>query len=78
VARLRLLGPARDAAGRASDDVPGTDVTEVLRQARRRYGERFGAILDVSQVWLNGESVDLKTPVGPEDEIAVLPPVSGG
>jgi molybdopterin synthase sulfur carrier subunit len=78
VPRLRLLGPARDAAGVASDDVPGSSVTEVLRHARLRYGDDFGALLEVSQVWLNGEPVPTETHVGPDDEIAVLPPVSGG
>jgi sulfur-carrier protein len=44
------------------------------------YGPEFGAVLAISRVWVNGnEPTDgLNTPVGPNDEIAVLPPVSGG
>jgi molybdopterin converting factor small subunit len=76
--QIRLLGPARDAAGVATDEVPGSSVAEVLLAARLRYGEDFAALLEVSQVWLNGEPASVETSVGADDEIAVLPPVSGG
>ena len=76
--RLRLLGPARDVAGVTSDEFPGSSVSEVLDQARVRYGADFAALLDVSQVWLNGDRVRGDSNVGRDDEIAVLPPVSGG
>ena len=78
MARLRLLGPARDAAGVSSDQVPGSSVREVLAHARARYGDGFGGLLAVSQIWVNGECVQENREVGPDDEIAVLPPVSGG
>ena len=78
VTRLRLLGPARDAAGVASDEFPGSSVSEVLDQARIRYGADFAALLDVSQIWVNGDRAPRHSDVGPDDEIAVLPPVSGG
>jgi len=32
----------------------------------------------MSKVWVNGEEVPLSHPVGDNDEVAVLPPVSGG
>ncbi|HEV8623265.1 MAG TPA: MoaD/ThiS family protein [Acidimicrobiia bacterium] len=37
-------------------------------------------MLDRCRVWVNGDepSGGMDTPVGPKDEIAVLPPVSGG
>ena len=78
MARLRLLGPARDAAGVSSDDFPGSNVDEVLHHACLRYGDGFAAVLEVSQIWVNGERAPAQTPVGPDDEVAVLPPVSGG
>ena len=74
-----LLGPARDAAGgvrHATFD--GTTVRQILAQASVRYGPHFDEIVAVSQVWLNGESTALDAFVGAEDEVAVLPPVSGG
>jgi molybdopterin converting factor small subunit len=53
-------------------------VAAVLQEARRRYGEGFAAVLDRSRVWRNGEPATGGEPVGPDDEVAVLPPVSGG
>jgi molybdopterin synthase sulfur carrier subunit len=53
-------------------------VADVLDVARARYGDRFAAVLAGSRVWLNGEPADPSTPVTDRDEVAVLPPVSGG
>ena len=50
----------------------------MLAEARRRYGEAFAAVLERSRVWRNGEPAAGGEPVGPDDEVAVLPPVSGG
>jgi molybdopterin converting factor small subunit len=78
MARLILLGPARDAAGTRMDSVDGDSLEAVLTEAVRRYGPKFEAILEVSRVWVNGESADAGAPIGHDDEISVLPPVSGG
>ncbi|HEY1733321.1 MAG TPA: MoaD/ThiS family protein [Acidimicrobiales bacterium] len=78
MANLRLFGPAREAAGVGKAIVPGKDVAEVLEAARGRYGTRFATVVASSRVWLNGEIAELDTPVGDDDEVAVLPPVSGG
>ena len=78
VPRLRLFASAREAAGTGADEVDGTTVGEVLDAARARYGERFAEVLAGSNVWVNGEPADPDDTVGPDDEVAVLPPVSGG
>jgi molybdopterin converting factor small subunit len=78
VAILRLFASARDAAGTGRDIVSGATVDEVLGEARRRYGAGFSAVLDTAKVWINGEPADLADAVGDADEVAVLPPVSGG
>lgn len=78
MATLRLFASARDAAGTARDDIPGATVGEVLEAARTRYGDAFVAVLATSRVWLNGEPVTETAAVGAGDEVAVLPPVSGG
>jgi sulfur-carrier protein len=75
---LRLFAQAREAAGLGRDDVPGLTVDAVLTAARQRYGPDFAAVLDGSRVWVNGEPADPNQPVQPDDEVAVLPPVSGG
>ena len=56
----------------------GATVREVLDAATARYGEGFGLVLSTCRVWVNGEAADLATSVVPSDEVAVLPPVSGG
>jgi molybdopterin converting factor small subunit len=35
-------------------------------------------VLSVSQIWVNGDPADALDAIGPHDEIAVLPPISGG
>lgn len=53
-------------------------MADVLSAARSRYGPTFAAVLSTAKVWVNGEPVPESTTVGPRDEVAVLPPVSGG
>lgn len=76
--RLRLFAQARDAAGTGHVDLPGATVDEVLDVARQRYGAPFVRILDQSRVWVNGEPAAPGQQVDAGDEVAVLPPVSGG
>ena len=78
MAALRLFASARDAAGTATDDVPGATVAEVLDAACERYGLEFARVLERCKVWQNGEPTERDAAVAPSDEIAILPPVSGG
>lgn len=78
MAVLRLFAGAREAAGTAEAEVPGTTVAEVLAAARERFGDGFAHVLDHCQVWCNGEPAPLDAAVSEHDEVAVLPPVSGG
>lgn len=75
---LRLFASAREAAGTERATLDAATVGEMLDLARQRYGARFTEVLATSRVWLNGEPADPASPVGPGDEVAVLPPVSGG
>ncbi len=78
MATLRLFAAAREAAGTGRDEIGEPTVGAVLDEARRRYGVAFAEVLSRSRVWRNGEPTDEGEPVGPGDEVAVLPPVSGG
>ena len=78
MARLRLFASAREAAGVGRDTMPGATVQEVLEAACRRYGPDFAGLLEICQIWCNGEPTGPLAQVGDDDEIAVLPPVSGG
>ena len=78
MARLRLFGAVRDAAGTAADVVPGDTVADVLAAAEQRYGDRFRDMVPCCRLWVNGEQAELWAPVADGDEVALLPPVSGG
>ena len=78
MARVRLFALAREAAGTSRDEIDGATVAEVLAAARARYGEHFSKVLAGCRVWVNGEGAADGDPLGPDDELAILPPVSGG
>lgn len=78
MATLRLFASAREAAGVDRAEIDEATVGAVLNVARARYGEHFAAVLATSRVWVNGEPTTDDAPVTTRDEVAVLPPVSGG
>ena len=78
MARLRLFASVRVAAGTGRTDVDGATVGEVVANACARYGPDFAALVQSCRVWRNGEPALDGDPVGPDDEVAILPPVSGG
>ncbi|HVA76040.1 MAG TPA: MoaD family protein [Acidimicrobiales bacterium] len=75
---LLFFAAARQAAGVAKESVDAATLAEVLDGARRRHGEAFTAILEGCRVWVNGEPAEEATALRDGDEVAVLPPVSGG
>jgi MoaD family protein len=81
--RLRLFAAARETAGRSSDEftlVEAATVGALLERAQHRYGPEFGAVLGTARVWVNGDepAAGALTILREGDEVAVLPPVSGG
>jgi molybdopterin synthase sulfur carrier subunit len=56
----------------------GSTVDEVLRTAAARFGAEFIAVMPTCRVWLNGEETVGAALVQDADEVALLPPVSGG
>lgn len=78
MALLRLFAQAREAAGVSSVHCDGTTVDEVLRNAKSLFGQSFADVVEMSKVWVNGEEVPTSHVVSDKDEVAVLPPVSGG
>jgi len=73
-----LFAAAREAAGTSRDVFDAATVDELLDQARARYGSAFSTVLTRSRVWVNGEPVEGSFRLADADEVAVLPPVSGG
>lgn len=78
MAVLRYFAGAREAAGIDRETVSEATVGAVLDAACQRHGEGFARVLAHSKVWVNGEPASDDTAVGDGDEVAVLPPVSGG
>jgi len=59
-------------------EIDGDTVSAVIATATAKFGASFAAVLAVSRLWVNGEEASADQAVGPSDEIAVVPPVSGG
>ena len=75
---VRMFAAAREASGHGRDTLPGGTVGEVLDTAIERYGSGFAAVLPTCRIWVNGEPAEREHRVDDDDEVAVLPPVSGG
>jgi molybdopterin converting factor small subunit len=50
----------------------------VIDAAVAEFGPNFARVVESSRIWRNGEQAELADPVNEDDEVAVLPPVSGG
>lgn len=75
---VRYFGPARDAAGVSSELLHGATVESVMAQAIARHGDALSRIVASSRIWINEQPAKSATQVRAGDEVAVLPPVSGG
>jgi len=78
MARLRLFANLRELAGASQVEIEGDTVGAILDEAADRYGAEFGRRLGYARVWLNGQPATAGDPVGDLDELALIPPVSGG
>lgn len=76
--KVRLFAALREIAGDANVDATGHSVGEVVDALSARYGERFAQIAEVGSFVVNGERATRDTPIAEGDEVALLPPVSGG
>jgi sulfur-carrier protein len=78
MATVRLFAAARETAGTGSAQIDGGTVGDVLAGTVVAFGPAFGAVLANCRVWLNGDPAEPDMAVGADDEVAILPPVSGG
>jgi molybdopterin synthase sulfur carrier subunit len=82
MARVRFFAALRDLTGTGTDEIEASTVGEVITAAVERYGEKFEKSLGFSKVAVNGRLIsELQgeaTTVVSDDEVAFLPPVSGG
>ena len=75
---VRLFAALRELAGASVVEADGSTVDEVVRALSKRFGSRFGAVAGVGSAVLDGERAEADTPLADGQELALLPPVSGG
>ncbi len=78
MARVRLFAALREAAGAARVDVDGATVDEIVTALTERFGPKFGEIARAGSVVVDGERAGFDTTLAGDEEVALLPPVSGG
>lgn len=76
--RVRLFAALREQAGETHVEAEGRTVGDVVDALTARYGDRFGSIVAVGSYVVNGDRASRETPIADGDEVALLPPVSGG
>ena len=76
--RVRLFAALREAADTSEVEASGKTVGEVVDSLSARFGERFATVAAVSSFVVNGERAGRATVIADGDEVALLPPVSGG
>lgn len=71
---------ARDATGTtsASFGSAGQTVAELTSELVATYGQDLGRLLNTCAIWVNGAPAPPSRVLRARDEVAVLPPVSGG
>ena len=77
---IKLFAALKDAAGRAEVSLawrPGMTSRDVLEELRIHFLS-MASLLPHSLVAVNGDHAEPARILMPEDEVAVLPPVSGG
>ena len=78
MARVRLFANLREIAGLSEVEIQGDTVGAVLDEAVDRFGQDFQRSLGHAKVWLNGQPASPQDSVTTLDEVALIPPVSGG
>jgi len=78
VATLRLFASIREIAGTSSLEVDVNNVSDAITEACAQFGDDFAALVPSCRIWVNGNPAEPTDSVTTQDEIALLPPVSGG
>lgn len=76
--RVRLFAALRELAGAPEVQAHGESVGAVVEALSARFGDRFAAVAKVGSVVVDGERAGPETPLTGDEEVALLPPVSGG
>jgi MoaD family protein len=78
VVKVRLFASLREAAGAPMVEMEASDVGSLLDLLSETYGPAFDRIMSAGTVVVDGQTVGRDRALMPGDEVALLPPVSGG
>lgn len=78
IVTIRLFAALRELAGAGEVQVEGGTVGDIVDALAERYGERFGLIARAGSVVVDGERARPDDSLAGGEEVALLPPVSGG
>lgn len=78
MATLRLFANLRESAGVERINIEAETVGDLLTKANEQFGDRFAAGAASAGVWVNGEPAESAAAISNSDEVALIPPVSGG
>jgi MoaD family protein len=76
--KVRLFAALRDLAGASEVDADGATAGEVLERLAERYGDRFAKVARAGSIVVDGERATPDRALAGGEEVALLPPVSGG
>lgn len=75
---MRLFAVLREIAGASGLEVEGETVRDLVEALAEKFGPRFDEIARAGSVVVDGERASLDHPLTGTEEVALLPPVSGG
>ena len=75
---VRLFAALRELAGSPRVEAEGNTVGDVVRARSERFGDRFAGVASAGSVVVDGERAGASDPLAEGQEVALLPPVSGG
>jgi molybdopterin converting factor small subunit len=76
--KVIMFGPVRDITKCSSLVMTGATVGDILNQLVIHFGSPLSRLLETCAVWVNGEKSNENVKLKTGDEVAILPPVSGG
>jgi molybdopterin converting factor small subunit len=75
---MLFFAQAREAAGTKTWSCAASNVGQAIDAASAHFGEALTRVIPHCKVWVNGEPAERSTLIVDGDEVALLPPVSGG
>ncbi len=78
MAKVRLFASLREIAAASTIDVDAPTVGVLCDELSKRFGAEFARILAAGSVVVDGRTVGGDHELSAVDEVALLPPVSGG